>query len=196
MCLLASGCAAFRTTTRHPLPPPPETATNHSPLTEFHAVYEGDLRIGFRRFQAIWYIAMTPGGSNLSAAVLNPIGIKIMQMQGNSSTQECRISVPNADRLKPYGEALFAGLLWAFADPGPSTVPPTGATTQFGPVTVVYTAQDAGGPLRRKTVSDEDRLAYTIDFDSVPGATQPALRILCQSPRCTLTLKPRTPRRP
>jgi len=193
--LLATGCAAFRTVTHHPLPPPAATVANHAPLAGFHAVYEGDLRIGFHRLQAIWYVAMTPDGAHLSAALLSPMGIKIMQMQGNSSDHECRVSVPNADRLKPYGEALFGGLLWAFADAGAATGSPPSSVVRHGPVTVSYTSKDTGGPLLQKTISDGERLIYTIDFETPPQATQPTLRIRCQSPRCTLTLKPKSFRR-
>ena len=110
-----AGCARFRPADMTVGPPAGYRATAQASQAGFQAVYEGELRIWFHSFRALWVVAVEPGGTHLAVAVLSPTGIKLMQMQGTPDDFECVVTLPAAERLKPYGEALWDGLWWSLA---------------------------------------------------------------------------------
>jgi hypothetical protein len=166
----------------------------------FHAVYEGETRIWFHSWPAIWYVSVEPGGTGLSAAALSPVGVKVLQVHGGRDRPLCTVSVPGAERLKPYGEALWAGLLWALADNMPAggtawtgdgdTV---SGEARRGSTSVRYSASATNGTLQEKTVLDGRRRTHEIRLSdqrqagdrSYPGT----IEVKCLAPRCVLTLK-------
>ena len=116
---LFNGCSSLRPPAAIPTPPPPQ----HQDIAQaakdgFQLIFEGELRIWFHSFRAIWAVAVHE--DQLSVAVLSPSGVKIMQMQGDATTSTCIISMPAAKRLQPYGEALWQALWWSLADHQPA----------------------------------------------------------------------------
>jgi len=197
---LAPGCASLRAPVVPAQPPAGRLGAVAAARAGFHAVYEGELKIWFHSWRMIWYVAVTPGGTNLSVAVLSPAGMKIMQMQGTQSRPLCTVAMPAADRLKPYGEALWTGLVWSLADGIAADT--TRWVRDGGAIEgeavrdafrVTYHADAATGALLGTEVWEGSRRLYDIRFAderrdgdrSYPGLIQ----LACASPRCRLTLK-------
>lgn len=196
---MAAGCAALRPATVPAEPPRGQAAACAATRAGFVAVYDGEMNIWFHSFKAIWYVAVAPGGTNLSVAMLSPVGIKIMQVQGARENPSCTVSMPAAERLKPYGEAVWTGLLWALADgvdrndavwvrDGDRTL----GEAKRGTASVCYEAS-AAGEIVEKTVSQGRRTTHEISLGETRREADrecPGLvRIKCRSPRCSLTLK-------
>ncbi len=198
-CGLASGCASFRTPSVPASPPAGSQRAAQAAQTGFHAVYEGELRIWFHSFRAIWYVAVPPGGTNLSVAVLSPSGIKIMQMHGAPSASTCEVALAAADRLKPYGEALWGALWWSLADGGQSLTAEwvrrgnqlLGQTEQ-GATQIRYKAGVSAEILDEIEVRSAGRRRHTIRLSGLREeeghAAVERIQIECARPRCRLTL--------
>ena len=197
--LLATGCASLRPPAVPANPPAGRAAAQAATQAGFNAVYDGELRIWFYSFKMIWYVAVPPGGTGLSVAVLSPVGVKIMQMNGTRDAHSCTVALPAANRLKPYGEALWTGLLWSLTDDladdelkwtrhGDTVL----GDARRGAIHAQYRALAANGMLVGKEVRENGRRLHDIRFAderhdadrSYPGRIQ----IECASPRCKLTL--------
>lgn len=203
-CLLAlglAGCASLHAPPAHIPQPAGLSSARAAARTGFQAVYEGELRIWWFSWSMIWYVSVPPGGDTLSAAVLNPMGVKVLQLQEPiPGTPTCESFVPGAERLKPYGLALWQAMRWSLADastPEPATWSRRGrmlAGTVVGDsVRVDYEADADTGDLRRKDVSREGASRFTILYSEpaqVAGRACPErLDIRCREPRCRLTLR-------
>ena len=153
---VASGCVSPRPTAKPVAPPSGYQGAALAARHGFHAVYEGELRIWFHSFRAIWYIAAAPDSDRLAVAVLSPTGVKIMQMHGDSSGRECEVSLSVAARLRPYGEALWDGLWWSLAAGDPAAGVPWVlrrnrmiGSAAMGPVQARVQAEANSGTLER-----------------------------------------------
>ncbi len=196
---LAPGCVGPRLPAGPVAPPAGYQGVLDAARHGFHAVYEGELRIWFHSFRAIWYVAVSPGSDRLAVAVLSPTGVSLMQMHGDSAGRECEILLPPAARLHPYGEALWDGLWWSLAvgDPVPESEwerrrDRTSGRAAIGPVEALYLAQAGGETLERIELRKNGRRWCAIRLDDVredAGRTYPALiRVECAQPRSRLTL--------
>lgn len=196
---LSGGCAGLK-----PRPVPVETPAGYlgvarSAQAGFRAVYSGELRIWFHSIPALWYVAVTPGGTSVVAAVLNQTGVKIMELRGRPDARVCTVAIPAADRLRPYGEALCDGLWWSLAAAGEDgdlgwlqqgdEVRGTGTRDK---AQARYRAAADDGTLDRVEVREDGRRRYTIypsDMRMDADRTYPGrLRIECAQPRCRLDL--------
>jgi hypothetical protein len=203
-CLLAAGLAGCAGLHAPPAPVPPPAGIadlRAAARTGFQAVYEGELRIWGFSWSLIWYVAVPPGGETLSAAVLNPLGVKILQLrEASAGVPACEPCVPGAERLTPYGMTLWQALKWSLADtatPEPASWSRRGRSlagaTPGDPVRVDYEANAETGALRRKDVSRDGAARFTIRYSApqrMAGRAFPErLDIRCRAPRCRLTLR-------
>ncbi len=197
--VLATGCASLRPPAVPAAPPAGYLGAVQAAQAGFHAVYEGELRIWFHSFSAIWYVAVPPGGTSLAVAVLSPTGVKIMQMHGAPGAHACVVAVPAADRLQPYGAALWGGLWWGLAAGGQAPVTDwvrqgnevAGCAMQ-GAAQARFLALATNGALAGLDVREAGRRRYAIRLAEARHHADRAyagrVRIECARPRCRLTL--------
>ncbi len=196
---LTPGCVGLRPPAASVAPPAGCQGAAAAARTGFHAVYEGELRIWFHSFKAIWYVAVSPGADQLAVAVLSPTGINVMQMHGDSARRECVVLLAPAARLQSYGEALWDGLWWGLAagDPVPAAqwMRQRNRTMGFaarGPMQATYLTGAAGVAPERIELRRDRRRWGAIRLDDVrndAGRAYPArIRLDCDQPRCRLML--------
>lgn len=196
---LAPGCVGLRLPANPVAPPAGYQGSATAARYGFHAVYEGELRIWFHSFRAIWYVAASPDADHLAVAVLSPTGVSVMQMHGNSAGRECAVLLPPAARLRPYGETLWDGLWWSLAvgDPVPGSDwvrhrNRTMGRAEIGPVQALYLTEAAGETLERIELRRDGRRWCSIRLTDVredAGRAYPArIRVDCAQPRSRLTL--------
>jgi hypothetical protein len=188
-----TGCAGLR-----PVAIPADSVPKPT-QAGFHSVYDGELRIWFHSFRAIWYVAVEPADARLAVAVINPAGLKIMQMHGTGPRPESVVTLPPAKRLQPYGEALWEALWWSVA--GSDLVRESGWTQRGNRLEARVTRDNVqarfrvcavGGGLERVDVREGWRRLYTILLENPQGEdgwSGPGLvRVRSFRPRCRLVL--------
>ena len=196
---LATGCVGPRLPADPVAPPAGYQGAAAAARHGFHAVYEGELRIWFHSFQAIWYVAAAPDTDHLAVAVLSPTGVSVMKMHGDFAGRECAVLLPAAARLRPYGEALWDGLWWSLVagDPVPGSDwvrrrNRTMGRAEIGPVQALYLTEAAGETLERIELCRDGRRWCSIrltDIREDAGRAYPArIRVNCAQPRSRLTL--------
>ena len=131
--------------------------------------------------------------------MLSPTGVSVMQMQGDSAGRECKVLLPAAARLRPYGETLWDGLWWSLVAgdsvPGSDWVRRRNRTmgcAEIGPVQALYLTQAAGEMLERIELRRDGRRWCSIRLSDIredAGRAYPArIRVDCAQPRSRLTL--------
>lgn len=197
--ILTSGCAGLRRA-GVPVDPPAEyLGVAQSARDGFHAVYDGELRIWFHSFRAIWYVAAQPDGAQLAIAVLSPTGVNIVQMHGDASGHVFVAGMPAAERLQPYGSALWQALWWSLAvgDRPPEAEWVRRGDTVRGRATrdevrVCYQTDADHGDEVRIVLRDADRGRQTVRLADVRVEENRAypgrIHIRTVRPRCRLTL--------